>query len=156
MYYQAEMSRMYYYHGLAQAPEPAISRITPNRTDCKDDFKLFKYYSHTFELSLLSYLMIWNREERSLKVQGIMNRRKLKLHPGLTRVRSIRFLLFEIKRILVYNSTIFYLTDLSIQYFFIQNAYADKKYPRQKAKQLCLIGQIGIESHSFLKYWQNL
>ena len=35
MYYQAVMSRMYYYHGLAQAPEPAISRITNNGTDCK-------------------------------------------------------------------------------------------------------------------------
>ena len=152
MYYQAVMCRMYYYHGLAQAPEPAISRITHNRTDGKDDFKLFKYYSHTFELSLLPYLMIWNRKERGLKVQGIMNRRKMKLYPRLTRVRSIRFLLFEIKHILVYNSTIFYLTDLSFQYFFIQNAYADKKYPRQKAKQLCLMGQIGIESHSFLEY----
>ena len=28
-------------------------------------------------------------------------------HPGLTRVSSIRFLPFEIKRVLVYNSTIF-------------------------------------------------
>ena len=27
-------------------------------------------------------------------------------HPGLTRLRSIRFLLFEIKRVLVYNSTV--------------------------------------------------
>ena len=42
---------------------------------------------------------------------------------------SIQFLLFEIKCVLVYNSTIFfYLTDLFILYFFIQNAYADKKY----------------------------
>ena len=96
--------------------------------------------------------MIWNRKERGLKVQGIMNRRKMKLYPRLTRVRSIRFLLFEIKHILVYNSTIFFLIDLSFQYFFIQNAYDDKKYPRQKAKQLCLMGQIGIESHSFLEY----
>ncbi len=39
--------------------------------------------------------------------------------------------------------------------FFIQNAYADKKYPRQKAKQLCLMGQIVIESHSFLEHGQN-
>ena len=46
-------------------------------------------------------------------------------HLGLTRVSSIQFLLFEIK----YNSTIFfYLTDLFILYFFIHNAYADKKY----------------------------
>ena len=39
-------------------------------------------------------------------------------HPRLTRVRRIRFHLFEIKRMLVYNSFILY--------FFIQNLYADK------------------------------
>ena len=50
-----------------------------------------------------------------------------KYHPGLTRVSSIRFLLFEIKRVLVYNSTTFYLTDLFNLYFFIQNAYGEKK-----------------------------
>ena len=48
-------------------------------------------------------------------------------HPGLTRVRSIQFHLFEIKRVLAYNSTIFTLTDLFILYFFIQSLYADKK-----------------------------
>ena len=42
------------------------------------------------------------------------------------RVRSIRFLLFEIKRVFVYNSTSFKLTDLFIFYFFIQNVNADK------------------------------
>ena len=42
-------------------------------------------------------------------------------------MRSIRFLLFEIKRVFVYNSTIFKLTDLFLLYFFIQNVYADKK-----------------------------
>ena len=31
-----------------------------------------------------------------------------------------------------------------------------KKYKKRKAKKLCLIGQIVIESHSFLEYWQNL
>ena len=50
-----------------------------------------------------------------------------KLHPELTRERSIRFLLFEIKRVFVYNSTIFKLTDLFTLYFFIQNVYANKK-----------------------------
>jgi len=48
-------------------------------------------------------------------------------HPALTRVSSIRFLLFEIKRVLVYNSTILYLTHFFVLYFFLQNAYADKK-----------------------------
>jgi len=50
-----------------------------------------------------------------------------KVHPELTRERSIRFLLFEIKRVFVYISTIFKLTDLFILYFFIQNVYANKK-----------------------------
>jgi len=40
-------------------------------------------------------------------------------------------------------------------YIFIQNTYANKKYLRKKAKILCLMGQIVIESHSFLEYWQN-
>ena len=48
-------------------------------------------------------------------------------HTGLTRVSSIRFLLFEIKRVLVFNSIIIYFTDLFILYLFIQNAYANKK-----------------------------
>ena len=30
-----------------------------------------------------------------------------------------------------------------------------KKYPKQKAKRLCLMGQIVIESHSFLEHLQN-
>ena len=50
------------------------------------------------------------------------------LHPELTRERSIRFLLFEIKRVFVYNSTVFKLTDLFVYYFFIQNVYAKKIY----------------------------
>ena len=46
--------------------------------------------------------------------------------------------------------------DLFILYIFIQNAYADKKkYNRKKAYKLCLMGQIVIESNSFLEYWQN-
>ena len=39
---------------------------------------------------------------------------RLKSHPELTRERSIRSLLFEIKRVFVYNSTVFKLTDLFI------------------------------------------
>ena len=30
-----------------------------------------------------------------------------------------------------------------------------KNYLRKKAIKLCIRGQIVIESHSFLKYWQN-
>jgi len=50
-------------------------------------------------------------------------------HTGLTRVSSIRFLLFEIKRILVFNSIIIYFTNLFI---FIQNVYANKKVFKKK------------------------
>ena len=39
---------------------------------------------------------------------------KLLSPPGLTRVRSTRFLLIKIKRVLVNNSTIFKLADLII------------------------------------------
>ena len=42
-------------------------------------------------------------------------------------VRSIRFLLFEIKRVLVLYSIIIYFEDLFILYIFIQNVYANKK-----------------------------
>ena len=42
-------------------------------------------------------------------------------HTGLTKMSSIRFLLFEIKRDLFYNLTIFYLTDFLNLFFFIQN-----------------------------------
>ena len=45
----------------------------------------------------------------------------------LARVSSIQFLIFEIKRVLVFHSTIYQLTDLFILYFFIHNEYADKK-----------------------------
>ena len=48
-------------------------------------------------------------------------------HPELTRERSILFLLFEIKRVFVNNSTVFRLTDLFSLYFFIQNVNANKK-----------------------------
>ena len=74
-------------------------------------------------------------------------------HPELTIEKSIRFFLFEIKRVFVYNSTVFRLTDLFIQYSFIRNLYANKKV--FKIIKLCERGHIVIESHSFLKYWQN-
>ena len=48
-------------------------------------------------------------------------------HPELTRERSIRFLLFEIKHVFVYNLTVFRLTDLFILYFFNQNVYVNNK-----------------------------
>ena len=73
-------------------------------------------------------------------------------HTGLTRVSSIRFLLFEIKRVLVFKSIIIYFTNLFILYIFIQNAYANKKVFEKKANKICLMGQIVIESHSFLEY----
>ena len=50
----------------------------------------------------------------------------------LTRVRSIRLLLFEIDRVFVNDSLIFKLTDLFILYFFIQNVYANKNVIREK------------------------
>ena len=78
--------------------------------------------------------------------------KRTSIHPELTRERSIRILLFEIKRVFVYISTIFKLTNLSILYFFIQNVYANKKNLSEKALELCKRGQIVIESHSFLKY----
>ena len=56
-------------------------------------------------------------------------------HPELARVRCIWFLLFEIKRVLVYNSVIFKLTDLFILYSFIRNNCTEKKYLRKKANK---------------------
>ena len=48
-------------------------------------------------------------------------------HPELTRERWIRFLLFEIKCILVYNSTLFNRRGLSALYFLFQSVYVNKK-----------------------------
>ena len=73
------------------------------------------------------------------------------IHPGLTTVSVLGF--FYLKSNVfwfIYNSTIFYFTDLFILYIFIQNAYADIK--GKKDYKLCLIGQIVIYSHSFLEY----
>ena len=48
-------------------------------------------------------------------------------------INSLRnSILFEIKRVLVYNSTSFKLTDLFILYSFIQNVYANKKFISNK------------------------
>jgi len=58
------------------------------------------------------------------------------VHPELTRERSIRFLLFEIKCVFVYISTIFKLTDLFILYFFIKNVYANKKIFERKGYKI--------------------
>ena len=67
-----------------------------------------------------------------------------KPHTGLTRVRSIRFLLFEIRRVLVLYSIIIYFTDLFILYIFIRNVYAKKK-----ANKLCLMGQLWSKVTAF-------
>ena len=53
---------------------------------------------------------------------------RVTVHPGLT----IRFHLFEIKRVLVYNSTIFKFTDLFILYFLFKMYMPTKKYLRKK------------------------
>ena len=51
----------------------------------------------------------------------------------------------------IWNQTCFQ-QSLNLQ---IQNVYANKKLFKKKAIKLCIRGQIGIGSHSFLKYWQN-
>jgi len=58
--------------------------------------------------------------------------------PPRTNQSSIWFLLFDIKLVLVINLTTFYLTDLFILYFFIQNAYADKKELKERLKTYVL------------------
>ena len=42
--------------------------------------------------------------------------------------------------------------DLFMSYTSNQNAYANKKVFYKKANTVCLMDQIGIESHSFLEY----
>ena len=82
-------------------------------------------------------------------------------HTGLTREWSIRFLIFEIKRVLVFNSIIIYFTGLfnvlplNCPAFLFKVHMPAKKYLRKKAKKLCLMGQLVIESHSFLEYWRR-
>ena len=60
-------------------------------------------------------------------------------HPGLTRTRGIRFLIFEFNHVLVQNSIIFKFTHMPT-----------KKQQRKIRKKLCLISQIVIESHGSL------
>jgi len=60
------------------------------------------------------------------KGEGV-NLTGLRAHTGLTRVSSIWFLQFEIKRVLVFTSIIIYFTDLFTINNFIQNAYDNKK-----------------------------
>ena len=49
-------------------------------------------------------------------------------------MRSIQFHLFEIKRVLVYKSTIFKLTDLLFYTFSLKIIMTTKKYLRKNAK----------------------
>ena len=58
------------------------------------------------------------------------------IHTELT----ILLLLFEIKRVFVYISTIFKLTDLFILYFFIQNIYTNKKLFKKKGYKVMYKG----------------
>ena len=53
---------------------------------------------------------------------------------------SIRFLLFEIKRVLVFNLIIIYFTDLFMFYIFILNAYANKKVFKKKGWKIMFNG----------------
>ena len=66
----------------------------------------------------------------------------LTTQPGLTRVSSIWFLLFEIKRVLVYNSTIFTFRICLFYTFSFKMYMPTKKYLRKKTKNLCLMGQV--------------
>ena len=56
-------------------------------------------------------------------------------HPGLTRVSSIRFLLFEIKRVLFCNSTSFNLRICLFYAFSFKMYIPTKKYFRKKTKK---------------------
>jgi len=51
----------------------------------------------------------------------------IRKHTGLTRVSSIRFLPFEIKHVLVFNSIIIYFTDLFIFYIFYSKCICQQK-----------------------------
>ena len=52
--------------------------------------------------------------------------------PGLTRVRGIQFLLFEIIRVLIYILTIFKVTDLFVEYFLFKTYMPAKKVFKKK------------------------
>ena len=65
-------------------------------------------------------------------------------HTELTTKRSILFRLFEIKRVFVYNSTLFKLTDFLFYAFLFKMHMPTKHYLRKKAVKLCIRGQIVI------------
>ena len=70
-------------------------------------------------------------------------------HPRLTRDRGIRFLLFEFLRALVYNQTIFKLTDLFVLDFSFKMHLPAKKCLMKKAKKLCLIAKLWSKVTAF-------
>ena len=70
-------------------------------------------------------------------------------HPRLTRDRGIRFLLFEFLRALVYNQTIFKLTDLLVLDFSFKMHLPAKKCLMKKAKKLCLIAKLWSKVTAF-------
>ena len=65
-----------------------------------------------------------------VKLKSFLYQLQFSIHPGLTRVRSIRFHLFEIKRVLVYNNFLTY--GFVCTLLFKKNAYADKKVFKKK------------------------
>ena len=86
---------------------------------------MFFYRSNQCERLMLDFLKYYGRCDTYYKECMV-----LISHPGLTRVSSIiRFLQFEIKR-----------EDLFMLYFFLQNAYADKKEFKKKVKKIVLNG----------------
>ena len=60
--------------------------------------------------------------------------------PRTNQIEKHSVFLFEIKRVLVYNSTILKITDLYILYFFIQIVYANKKLFQKKGYKIMCKG----------------
>ena len=76
-------------------------------------------------------------------------------HPGLTRVRGVRFLRFKVSHMcfdLLNNLQTYGFVCLIL---IIWKVYVDKKIYQKQGKKIYLIRQIVIESHSFLENWQN-
>ena len=79
---------------------------------CLSLFTVFDYdYILYYKVSSMNFRAYWNT-----------------LHPELMRERSIWFLLFEIKRVFVYNSTVFRLTDLYVNTLSFKMYMPTKKY----------------------------
>ena len=78
-----------------------------------------------------------------------ISRVRFTLGPWITRVRSIRYLRFEILRALVYNQTIFKLTVLFVLDFSFKMYLSAKKYFMKKAKKLCLIAKLWSKVTAF-------